>query len=192
MIITIITNTNSGKQWEGRHQTLSEAETWLNKQILLPYRNIEQKWFKEKDLNEYQISIAIDERLIEIEPDVYIKEYLLPAQATYTQEDKTSEMQREVNKESKKFKGNIFRQLSQNVLDIVSGHVFNNNLTGQQIENLKQSPPYRYLLENMPLTAKPLIDALIPDGVILTQLILDDINLEYQKYKTLYPEIVIY
>jgi len=194
MFYVIITNISNNKTWEGPFETYELALQWKNIQVQKPFRNVEQMWFRENKLTDEQIANALDERLIEVETDLYVKEYLMPAQATFTIEDKTQEIESKNLKDGKRFKGKVLRDLSQSILNIVTGHVLDNNLTNSQINQLKSdfNQVFRLLQENMPLTAKPLIDAIVADGTIVTQVMLDDLEMEYGEFKKKYPDIIYY
>ena len=194
MFYVIITNISNNKTWEGPFETYELALQWKNIQVQKTFRNVEQMWFRENKLTDEQIANALDERLIEVETDLYVKEYLMPAQATFTIEDKTQEIESKNLKDGKRFKGKVLRDLSQSILNIVTGHVLDNNLTNSQINQLKSdfNQVFRLLQENMPLTAKPLIDAIVADGTIVTQVMLDDLEMEYGEFKKKYPDIIYY
>lgn len=190
--ISSLTNPES-KYWEGYFESYAEAEAWKDEQILKPSRNVADEWFREDELTQDQISIAIDLRYVEFEPDVYYKEYLIPAEAEWSIRDITSDIDKRNSKNSKKKIGKVLAELSQNIMRIIKGHLYHANLTEAEYSQLKSdfATTYQALSENRPLVAKGYIDQITPTGVI-TQDIIDDVYLEYEEYKEQYPSIVIY
>jgi hypothetical protein len=189
-----ITNlNNTSMYWEGYFNTMDEAKDWRDEQVLLERRNIDEQWFKEELLSDAQISTATDQRLIEFEPDTYYKEYLIPAEAEASIYNLTEVRARENLKNSRKRKGFVLRDLAQNILNIATGYFYDQNLTVQQVAGLKSTYPevFTFLSENMPITAKAYIDLMPIEGLI-TQELIDDINSEYDSYKELFPDIVIF
>ena len=96
----------------------------------------------------------------------------------------------DLKNESKK-KGRVLRELSQDILKITAGYCLENSLTPDQVSSLRTNNASIFDLLNAstPITAKPLIDAISPDGTIVKQELLDSINLEYTGYYAKYPDI---
>ncbi len=185
---------NPDLYWQAFFDTLAEAETWRDEQILKVGRNTTPGWFAENQLSPERIASATDERYTLVDANMYIKEYLVPAEATAEIFDLTEYNAKVTIKEGKRTVGKILRELSQNTLDIITGHFSTKNLTLTEIADLKVqfADAYQSLSENMPLTAKTYLDQILPDGNLVTQEILDDVNLEYSIYKENYPDIVDY
>lgn len=110
----------------------------------------------------------------------------------FTITDVTSDMNQKASVEAKRLIGRVLRELSQSVLDIMTGHLSTENLTEQEIIDLKASfaPVYNALSQNMPLIAKSYIDQISPDGNLVTQEMIDDVNYEYATFKENYPTII--
>lgn len=192
MLKIILTNTTTNEEWSAERETQAEIDIWLNSQKEKPRRNIEEKWYQENVLTQEEILIAIDSRYTEIGNDIYIKEYKLPAQATYTITDITDVINADAQRNENKEVGRVLKELSNNILDIIAGYSLKTKLSYEQIVTLKTT--FANILEllntRMPITAKPLIESITPDGVVINQSLLDDIALEYADYYAAYPEIL--
>lgn len=96
-------------------------------------------------------------------------------------------------KDAKKLRGKLFKDLAGDIYDIMKAHCFDNGLTTAQIEQVKteNATVFQLLQDEMPVTAKPLVDALVADGTLITQAMLDDIALEYQEFADANPDITI-
>lgn len=94
-------------------------------------------------------------------------------------------------KNTKKNKGHLFRQLSRDLYNIMKGHAYDNGLNASQISQLKtdNATVFALIKDEMPITAKPLIDALVVDGTLITQDFVDDLALEYTEFFAAHPEI---
>ena len=94
-------------------------------------------------------------------------------------------------KNAKKIKGKAIKELCNDLLGIVAGHVRENNLTAEQLTQLKtdNADIFTLLKDTSPITAKPLIDALVVDGTLITQELYDDLQLEYTEFNEMYPDI---
>jgi hypothetical protein len=92
-------------------------------------------------------------------------------------------------KDAKKSKGDHFRTLANDILAVITGHVYDNGLDLAQQTQLKteNATAFQLLDEGQPLQAKPLIDALVADGTLITQAMLDDTALEYTEFFEAYP-----
>jgi hypothetical protein len=88
-------------------------------------------------------------------------------------------------------KGKLFEELSGNVMAIVRAHVYNNGLTLEQKNTLMttHSDVFQTLKDGLPLTAKTLIDAITPDGTLITQNMINEINMVYADFSAAYPDI---
>lgn len=117
----------------------------------------------------------------------------LDKEYTYQEFDLTEEYHKELNKKIKKDKGKNFRILAEDLYDVLKGHAWDNNLSLAQKEQLQteNATLFQYLKNHMPITAKPLIDALVADGTLITQDMLDDMALEYQEFEIANPDITI-
>ena len=93
-----IENLNDGRKWGGKFPTELKAQDWLEQQLRKSGRNVDKLWFREVNLSEEQIARALDERLIEIEKDRYVKEYQMAPAAAYSITDITAEVQMEEEK----------------------------------------------------------------------------------------------
>lgn len=85
-------------------------------------------------------------------------------------QDITTQYNAEENKKQKIIEGAKARQACQNVLDLVAGYNLDNELTAEQITSMQTtfSSIFQLLLANRPSSAKSLISAIEPDGVIVT------------------------
>ena len=81
-------------------------------------------------------------------------------------------------------KGFLKKKLADKILAIIAGHNEKNGLDASQIASLEQRYPeiLSLLQKGMPMTAKPLIEGISPDGVVITQEELDHVALEYEDF----------
>jgi hypothetical protein len=81
-------------------------------------------------------------------------------------------------------RGRKVRALSQDLLDLVAGWNMERQLTGQQISDLITlvSPIMEMLQANRPFQAKPLIESLVVDGILITQDMKDQSIALYETY----------
>jgi hypothetical protein len=191
MYKVVLTSLVTGESWSAIRNTEAEIQAWLDIQTAKPDRNIVPQWYREDVLTGAQIATATDERFIEISEDVYVKEYQLPAQATKVTTDITSEIAKKEARDTQQNEGDILRSLCKRVLNIIAGYSLRQNFTTEQINSFRNqyATIVDYLNARMAISAKPLIDAVVVDGVIIKQTLTDSINLEYQDFYTAYPEI---
>ena len=191
MLEITLKNTTTLQEWKAQRETMQEINEWLDLQKVKPLRNIDDTWYLEELLDQVQINSAIDERFTETSDNVYVKEYLIPAQAEYYVLDITEALQKKEDRDSKRYKGRILKELSQNVLDIIGGYCIEESFTSEQIGTFRAqyATVLDYLNAGMPISAKPLIDEIIVDGVIIKQTLADSIDLEYAEHFEKYPEI---
>lgn len=95
------------------------------------------------------------------------------------------------NRDNKRNIGRHVKELRDNLLDIVTGHITQNNLTTGQIQTMKNENQtlFTLLKERSPLSAKTLVDSLTIDGTLITQDMYDDLQTEYSEFKELYPDL---
>lgn len=118
-------------------------------------------------------------RTVELEPEYKV----LPPQATYVIEDITAESQLKNSIEQKIKLGKNVRKLSQDVLALIAGWNLDRNLTVEQITEIETTftDIQKLLMSERPFSAKPLIDAITPDGTLVTQEMIDQVNHLYQE-----------
>ena len=87
------------------------------------------------------------------------------------------------NRSLKKRQGRIVRRVCSGVLDLIAGYNLDRSLTSAQIDSLKStfSNIKTYLQDNQPWAAKVLIEAIEPDGILVTQEMKNDV-LDELKY----------
>ena len=76
------------------------------------------------------------------------------------------------------------KALADRILAIIAGHNETNGLDATQIASIETSHPeiLALLQKGMPITAQPLIAVITPDGIVITQLELDHVALEYAEF----------
>ena len=96
-------------------------------------------------------------------------------------------------KNNKKNKGTVLKQLCLNLMDIITGHAIDNGLTGEQMEQVEDdnSVLYKHLKAGRGKPARNRIDALVADGTLITQDMLDDLQLEITEFEEANPTINI-
>lgn len=120
------------------------------------------------------------ERTITVEPAEYDEEgnevtpaitQIIPADYVVEEEDVTEEYETKALREEMKAKGAHARKLCVDCLDVIAGFNIDRTLTAEQITQMQQTFGVieAYLKANRPWSAKPLIQALNPDGVLVTQ-----------------------
>lgn len=89
-------------------------------------------------------------------------------------------------------KGRKYKDLASLVLHIIGGHNVDNGLDATQIASIKTSHPEAFaaLSDGQPFTAKPFIDAITPDGTIITQEELDHVAEAYAMFAETDPDLV--
>ncbi len=104
----------------------------------------------------------------------------------------TAEQVLRAAKEEKARKGSLKKALADKILAIIAGHNEDNGLDATQIASIKASNPevMELLSTGMPMTAKPLIEAITPDGTIITQDELDHVALEYADFAKANPDLI--
>lgn len=88
------------------------------------------------------------------------------------------------NKSAKLEAGKKARQACTNCLDIIAGYNLEQELTAEQITEMQTTfaPIQSALMTARPTTAKALITALVPDGVLVTQELKDLVLVELSEY----------
>lgn len=102
---------------------------------------------------------------------VLVPVLITPAEYTVIEEDTTDAVANELLKTTKIAEGKAARQVCENVLDLIAGFNLERELTSQQITQMQAmfSNPELALRSSRPSTAKALISAITPDGVLVTQ-----------------------
>lgn len=95
----------------------------------------------------------------------------IPVEYTVEITDVTSEIEEQVRKAALKAAGSKARVACETVLDLISGHNLSSELTASQITTMAQTfgPLVQALTISRPSTAKLLIEAIEPDGVLITE-----------------------
>lgn len=75
-----------------------------------------------------------------------------------------------VLRKQKKETGKAIRKVCESVLDLIAGYNIESNLTAEQVTELENtfSTIAMYLRANRPFSAKPLIEAIVPDETLVT------------------------
>jgi hypothetical protein len=183
------------KMWYAEFATELQAQNWINIQGEKPFRRLVDTWYRESDLTQDEIASALDSRVVPATEDFpEYTEYLLGPQSTFEIIDITASRTLKLEKEDSKLKGGAIRKLSSDILSIFTYHILANGMTRPQVLEIKQenSELLEMLKTGESITAKALIDALVPDGVKITQAILDEVQLEYAEFKELYPDLAPY
>lgn len=102
-----------------------------------------------------------------------------------------AEAQRIAEKNERKIEGSGIKNLCDDLLSIVASHVRRNNLTPQQITDLKTTHAdiFTLLKDCSPLSARTLIENITIDGTLITQDMHTDLMLEYNDFDANYPDI---
>lgn len=99
------------------------------------------------------------------------KEYFIKGDYEIIKRDITDEMQAIKDRESKIAKGRAVRKLSEDILDVIAGFNIDSDLSITEIDQMTSTfaKPKAYLEANRPFSAKPLLEAIVPDGRIVTE-----------------------
>ena len=128
-----------------------------------------------------------------MEPTPIVKYFKFVENATLVTEIATSDATAvtKASKDAMALLGNSKKKLADTILAIIAGHNETNGLDTAQIESIKADYPVAMdlLATGMPITAKPLIEAIVPDGVIITQDELDHVALEYAEFELNHPTV---
>lgn len=154
-----ISNSSQNLSWSGSFLTEIEAQAWLSQQIGKPHR------LPERDVPTYDEN---GQPILDENGDSVLE--TLPAEFTSEIIDITAAHNDAENKRLKIVEGAKARQACQSVLDLVAGYNLDNDLTAEQITSMQTtfSTIFQLLLANRPSSAKALINAIDPDGVIVT------------------------
>lgn len=100
----------------------------------------------------------------------------LPAEFTSEIIDITAQVEAENAKQSRLSAGKQAREACQATLDLIAGYNLERNLTAEQITSMQTTfgTIHQLLMASRPSSAKALIAAIEPDGVIVTQAMIDD------------------
>lgn len=95
----------------------------------------------------------------------------------------TAELAAETEREDRIKRGKQAREFSTLILDLVAGFNIDRQLTAEQITTMQTTfaPIMALLQAGRPTSAKPLIEAITPDGTIVTQAMKDAILSEYTR-----------
>ena len=110
-----------------------------------------------------------------------ITEYFFPKEYSYTISDITAQHLAEQSRNARIETSKKVRALCDNILDLIAGFNLERNLTAEQITSLEGtfSNIQTLLLNKRPFSAKTLIQAITPDGVLVTEEIKASILNEY-------------
>ena len=94
--------------------------------------------------------------------------------------------------EEKARKGKLYKELADKILHIIAGHNIDNDLDAAQIASIKTSNPQvlEGLSDGQPYAVKPLIDAITPDGTVITADELTHVAEAYVIFAEINPELV--
>jgi len=87
-------------------------------------------------------------------------------------------------RENKKVAGRTVRHICQSILDLIAGINLEKGLTTAQIDQMEvdHADILKALQNNRPDKAKPLIEAVVPDGTLITQADIDEMLEIYTEY----------
>ena len=159
---------------------------WLNREILnlsfgYPERDLVDT--PSDPVSEELKAIAISTSTVTIEGVEYTS-YKIPSEFTYEIEDITAQYNLEQNKMRLINKGDSFAKVCQNCLSIIGGYNDDRGLTVEQITQMATTFAQieSTLNRRMPKTSKVLINAIVPDGAIVTQELKDLLLDELKEY----------
>lgn len=114
---------------------------------------------------------AYEESVFDVDGITIIETIQHPDEYVIIIEDITVQHEKDTLKQEMLAKGARARAVCQDCLDIIAGFNIDRVLTGAQVTQMQQTfgTIEALLRANRPASAKPLIEALTPDGVLVTQ-----------------------
>lgn len=179
-----ITSTEVDTTWSAEFESLNDAQAWLSKQIGKPHR-LPQRVVLQSECSQEQLDSAVN-----LLPEVVVDgEVITPARATlpaqYNSEiiDISAQETLKANVQSRIAAGKAAIRLSEDILALISGWNLQRELTAEQITSLQSTFSQIELLlrAGRPFSAKPLIDNIEPDGTLVTQEMLDQVEFLYEQ-----------
>lgn len=178
MFKVIISNSKVNKTWTGLNSdgtpfsTEQNAQTWLDRQIGKPHRLPERVVSIDSQYDQDDVIEIIETEVDEVMTQTHVR-----LRAEYTSEivNISTAYNAEQDKINKIKAGASARQACQNVLDFIAGVNLDRNLTSEQITQMQTSfASIQLSLQAFrPSLAKSLIQAVIVDGIIVTQALKD-------------------
>lgn len=174
------TNNRSGSaQWE----TNEEATNWINSCISLNAWGRPRRWVAEFDLSAEEISFAVTSREVVDQHGEKYYEYFLNADYEYETIDITEEHDVEQARERRLTSGRLVHNVCSDILALILGFNLERNLTAAQITEMEEtfSTINALLQSDRPFSARPLIEAITPDSVLITEEMKSVILNEYER-----------
>jgi len=192
-----ISNSSQNLAWSASFSTQEEAQAWLDKQIGKPHRLAERieaidAEYDQADVLEVieteqsieallvprvdeQNQPVLDEEGIQIVdsvPQTAMVQTHVRLKAQFTSEiiDITAQHNAEQAKSSRLQAGKAARQACESVMDLIAGYNIQNSLTAEQVSQMAATfaPIIQLLQVSRPSSAKALISAIEPDGVLVS------------------------
>jgi hypothetical protein len=162
-----IANSSQNLSWSASFSSEVEAQSWLNSQIGKPHRLPEREVPIESEYAQEDVLEVIEE---EIEGVMQQTKVRLKAQYTSEIVDITSQHNAEQSKIARLQAGKAARQACESVMDLISGYNLERELTAEQVSQMAATfaPIIQLLQVSRPSSAKALISAIEPDGVLVT------------------------
>lgn len=176
-----INNGTHGQTFE----TLNEANNWIANQESkpFPWGYKKERWLTEDQFTTESIETSVDQRQVESIDGIGVIEYKFNKEYNIAiEEDLLFEVRKK--RDELAAKGKALKELANKIIYIIAGHNQENELDLNQIIQIKQrySTIFQLLSDGQPMSAKILIDQVVPDGVLITQEELDHVQLEYADF----------
>ena len=183
-----VTVTRDGKQThKAVFDTESKADAWVQ---LHNHDNgafgKPDKWVLEETATDEQKAFRGETRLregCEVTEHQDCKEFFLAGDYTVLKTDITAQVQEEARLANVLAVGEKITDLCNSLSKMVVGYNYTRSLTALQIEEMTTtfSPIVTLVEGKRPFSAKPLIEAITPDGVVITEQMKSDLLNEYSK-----------
>lgn len=162
-----IVNQSQNLSWGGMFETELEAQNWLNSQIGKPHRLPERIVSISDDYAQEDVLEVIEEEIDGVMQQTSVR---LKAQFTSEIIDISAQVQAEQAKQARLLAGKAARQACESVMDLISGYNLERSLTAEQVSQMAATfaPIIQLLQVSRPSSAKALISAIEPDGVLVT------------------------
>lgn len=171
----IITNKEEIQTHSANFETEEIVQEWLDNHIANNTFGKPDRWERETD------GTHTEERTVTPEIGEEYTEYFFPCEYTYEITDITAEYEAEQARLARMKMGKRVRDLCDNILDLLAGYNLERALTQEQITQLETtfSSINQLLLNKRPFTAKTLIQSIVPDDILITEAMKNDILNEY-------------
>jgi len=206
-----VKNKIDGREWAGHFenefdetdaQVVARKDAWLASEIEKTKAGIGWGWaareIPKHEMVDDLLPIFIEEFEKPLNPEdpespteTWVR---LEKEYTTTPVDLTPRDDAKKLREQRRMVGKVYRDLSNDLLDVITGHIATQNLDQSDLDQLEMdfSDVFVNLTKGRALRARPFINSITPNGTTVTQEMLDDVTEIFNEYKAMYPAIVVF